>query len=72
MLFNTKFLDELTQKAGQSPRLRMNYNLHESLDLEKGNFGFQIPKNSWHKVEVKENGTELRLLSLSKPPLLSA
>lgn len=110
MLFNTKFLDELTQKAEQSPRLRMNYNLHESLDakaqrlfnalekgtvlpihrhkdtaetyilirgkltitlfdddknvtevaeldLEKGNFGFQIPKNTWHKVEVKENGT---------------
>lgn len=35
MLFNTKFLDELTQKAKQSPRLRMNYNLHESLDAKK-------------------------------------
>lgn len=31
-LINEKLLDETTQKAKQSPRLRMNYNFHETLD----------------------------------------
>lgn len=110
MILDTKFLDELTEKAKSSPRLRMNYNLHDSLDskaqrlfnglepgtilpihrhadtsesyilirgalrvtllddnknvtesaelnLNKGVFGFQIPANTWHKVEVLESGT---------------
>ena len=110
MILDTKFLDELTEKAKESPRLRMNYNLHDSLDskaqrlfnglepgtdlpihrhvetsetyilirgalrvsllddnknviesaelnLNKGVFGFQIPANTWHKVEVMESGT---------------
>lgn len=110
MILDTKFLDELTEKAKESPRLRMNYNLHDSLEskaqrlfnglepgtdlpihrhvetsetyilirgalrvsllddnknviesaelnLNKGVFGFQIPANTWHKVEVMESGT---------------
>lgn len=110
MILDKRFLDELSEKAKQSPRLRMNYNLHDSLDskaqrlfngleigtilpihrhtftsetyilirgglkvtllddnknileeselnLEKGVFGFQIPANTWHKVEVLENDT---------------
>ena len=110
MILDTKFLDELTEKAKESPRLRMNYNLHDSLDskaqrlfnglepgtvlpthrhvetsetyilirgalrvtslddnknviesvelnLNRGMFGFQIPANTWHKVEVMESGT---------------
>lgn len=109
MILDTKFLDELTEKAKESSRLRMNYNLHDSLDskaqrlfnglepgtvlpvhrhkdtaetyilirgkisvtllddnqnviesaeldLSKGKFGIQIPKNVWHKVEVIESG----------------
>lgn len=32
MILDTKFLDELTAKAKENPRLRMNYNLHDSLD----------------------------------------
>lgn len=32
MLIDNKLLDKITQKAKESPRLRMNYNLHESLD----------------------------------------
>lgn len=32
MIFDTKFLDELTEKAKENPRLRMNYNLHNSMD----------------------------------------
>ena len=31
-LIDEKLLDETTQKAKQSPRLRMNYNFHETLD----------------------------------------
>jgi len=32
MIINDKLLDEIMAKAEASPRLRMNYNLHESLD----------------------------------------
>lgn len=31
-LIDQKLLDETTEKAKQSPRLRMNYNFHETLD----------------------------------------
>lgn len=34
MIINNDLLDEVTLKAGESPRLRMNYNLHESLDAK--------------------------------------
>ncbi len=34
MIINDKLLDEVTVKAEESPRLRMNYNLHESLDAK--------------------------------------
>lgn len=34
MIINDKLLDEVTAKAEESPRLRMNYNLHESLDAK--------------------------------------
>lgn len=34
MILDNKLLDEVTEKAKQSPRLRMNYNLHESLDAK--------------------------------------
>lgn len=30
MILNIKFLDTLTEEAKKNPRLRMNYNLHES------------------------------------------
>lgn len=30
MILNTKFLETLTEESKNSPRLRMNYNLHES------------------------------------------
>ncbi len=32
MIIDNKLLDEVTQQAEQSPRLRMNHNFHESLD----------------------------------------
>lgn len=33
-IINTQLLDEITNQAKQSPRLRMNYNLHRSLDAK--------------------------------------
>jgi len=32
ILTDNQFLDEITRQAKDSPRLRMNYNLHESLE----------------------------------------
>lgn len=34
MIINNDLLDEITVKAEESPRLRMNFNLHESLDAK--------------------------------------
>ncbi len=34
MIIDNKLLDEVTAKAEESPRLRMNYNFHESLDAK--------------------------------------
>lgn len=34
MIIDNKLLDEITSEAVASPRLRMNYNLHDSLDAK--------------------------------------
>ncbi len=34
MIINNELLDAVTVKAEESPRLRMNYNLHDSLDAK--------------------------------------
>lgn len=34
MLITKELLDNVTEQAKNSPRLRMNYNLHESLDAK--------------------------------------
>lgn len=34
MIINDEFLDKVTVEAEASPRLRMNYNLHESFDAK--------------------------------------
>ena len=34
MIINDELLDEVTRKAEESPRLRMNHNFHESLDAK--------------------------------------
>ena len=110
MVIDKKLLDEVTEKAKVSPRLRMNYNFHQSLDekchrmlnavelgtvvpihlhptkdesfvilrgkvrvtthnddgsiiedvmlsQESGNYGVDIPKNVWHKLESLESGS---------------
>lgn len=34
MLIDNKLIDEVTRQAAESPRLRMNFNLHDSLDAK--------------------------------------
>lgn len=34
MILNTELIDQITAQAEQSPRLRMNFNLHERLDAK--------------------------------------
>lgn len=34
MIIDDKLIDEVAAKAAESPRLRMNYNLHDSLDAK--------------------------------------
>lgn len=34
MIINNELLDKVTEQAEASPRLRMNYNLHDSLDAK--------------------------------------
>lgn len=34
MIINDNLLDEVTERAEKSPRLRMNFNLHDSLDAK--------------------------------------
>lgn len=109
-VIDKNLLDELSAQAKSSPRLRMNYNFHQSLDekchrmlnavepgtdipihrhpgkdesfvilrgkvrvtthnddgsiiedvvlsQESGNYGVDIPKNVWHKLESLEPGS---------------
>ena len=50
MLINKQLLDQVSQQAKESPRLRMNYNLHDELDAKAQRLlnalepGTQLPK----------------------------
>ena len=110
MVVDKALLDKVSEQAKSSPRLRMNYNFHQSLDelchrmlnavepgtevsihrhptkdesfvilrgkvrvtthnddgsiiedvvlsQESGNYGVDIPKNVWHKLESLESGS---------------
>ena len=110
MIIDTELLDKVAEQAKASPRRRMNYNFHQSLDelchrfinavepgtevlihkhptkdetfvilrgkvrvtthrgdgsiiedvvlsQESGNYGVDIPKNVWHKLESLEPGS---------------
>ena len=110
MVIDKQLLDKVSEQAKKSPRLRMNYNFHQSLDekchrflnavepgtevpihkhptkdetfvilrgkvrvtthnddgsiiddvvlsIESGNYGVDIPKNVWHKVESLEENS---------------
>ena len=44
MVIDKTLLDEVSLMAKESPRLRMNYNFHQSLDDKCHNYG------SWFKI----------------------
>ena len=81
-----QLLDLVSEQAKASPRPRMNYNFHHSLEdesfvilrgkvrvtthnddgsiiedvvlsQESGNYGVDIPKNVWHKLESLDSGS---------------
>ena len=63
-IIDEELIGKVRDEAKKSPRLRMNYNFHQSLDdkvletcivcQEGGTFGVDIPKNTWHDVECLE------------------
>ena len=110
MIIDKQLLDQVSEQAKESPRLRMNHNFHQSLEdkchrflnavepgtvvpihkhptkdesfvilrgkvrvtthddegsiiedvvlsQESGNYGVDIPKNVWHKLEALESGS---------------
>ena len=113
MIIDTQLLDIISSETKATPRLRMNYNFHQSLEdkchrmlnavepgtvvpiyrhptkdesfvilrgkvrvtthnddgsiiedvvlsQESGNYGVDIPKNVWHKLESLESGSVFR------------
>ena len=62
MLIDNNLLDQVTEQAKSSERLRMNYNLHDSLDAKAQRLlnvfgpGTVIPIHR-HTLEVLESGT---------------
>ena len=70
-IIDDKLLEEVSAKAKDSPRLRMNFNFHGSLEdkddgevlesvvlcQEDGMYGVDIPKNVWHTLESLDPGS---------------
>jgi len=54
-VINEALLEEVTRRAQNSPRLRMNDNIF--LSQETGNYGVVIPKNVWHTIQCIESAT---------------
>ena len=48
MVIDSELLDKVSEQAKHSPRLRMNYNFHQSLD-EKVGQGGQVSVSRWHE-----------------------
>ncbi len=63
MLIDDEILDDLTARAAESSRLRMNYDLRNSADdmlqrmLNALEPGTVVPKGAWHNSEALESGT---------------
>lgn len=64
-LINDSLLEELHRKAGESERLRMNYDLRTTQEdtsqrmLNALEVGTKVPKGAWHSVEAHERSTIL-------------
>lgn len=58
-LINNNLLDEVSEKAVHSPRLRMNYNLHDSLEAK-----------AQRLLNALEPGTQLPYIGIHIPQKL--
>lgn len=66
MIINNELLDEVTKLAEASPRLRMNYNLHESLDANAQRLINVLLPGTPLPIHRHKNTTETYVLMRSK------
>jgi len=70
MIIDRKLLDEISEQAKVSPRLRMNYNFHQSLDEKCHRFlnavepGTEVPIDLWSTSDARPSLSKLRWRSL--------
>lgn len=66
MLLDQKLLDEISAKAKVSPRLRMNFNLHESLDSKVQRLFNAMEPGTKVPIQRHQNTAETILLVRGK------
>ncbi len=72
MIISEKLLDSITEEAKQSPRLRKNFNLHESLDskVQRNELGTAISiqrhQNTAETIMLVRGGIKVILLEDNK------
>ena len=65
-IINKELLDEITRQAKESPRLRMNYNLHDSLDAKTQKLLNALEPGTILPIHRHPNTTETYLLLRGK------
>lgn len=66
MIIDKKLLDKITAEAKESPRLRMNFNLHESLDSKAQRLLNALEPGTVLPVHRHENTAETYILLRGK------
>ena len=61
-IINKELLDEITRQAKESPRLRMNYNLHDNLDAKAQKLLNALEPGTILPIHRHPNTTETYLL----------
>ena len=65
-IINKDLLDEITRQAKESPRLRMNYNLHDNLDAKAQKLLNALEPGTILPIHRHPNTTETYLLLRGK------
>ena len=65
-IINKELLDEITRQAKESPRLRMNYNLHDNLDAKAQKLLNALEPGTILPIHRHPNTTETYLLLRGK------
>ena len=66
MLIDNRLLDEVTMKAKESPRLRMNYNLHDSFDSKAQRLFNAMEPGTIVPIQRHQNTDETMILIRGK------